>query len=245
MVTARKRAQIEDMTTIDATRTVAEITQSVPGAARAFERLGIDYCCRGKEDLARACELAHLPLDTVLQALEQAMHGRPREDVPREPRQLIRYILDRHHEFTRQELTRLGPLVEKVLRVHGEHHPELADVHRLFFALADDLLIHMLKEERVLFPYIERLADGDFSPPPFGTIDNPLTMMDAEHETVGALLAELERVTDRYTPPHNSCGSYRALYTGLKEMQADVHVHVHLENHVLFPSAVTLERAAR
>lgn len=230
------------MTTIDATRTVAEITQSVPGAARTFERLGIDYCCKGKEALARACELAHLPLETVTQALEQGMYGRAREDIPKEPRQLIRHIIERHHEFTRQELTRLGTLVEKVWRVHGDRHPELKEVHRLFFALVDDLEPHMLKEERVLFPYIERLADGDRSPPPFGTVENPIRMMNVEHESVGALLTELERVTDHYTAPANACGSYRALYAGLQELQADIHEHVHLENHVLFPRALLMER---
>jgi regulator of cell morphogenesis and NO signaling len=233
------------MTTIDATRTVAELTDSVPGAARTFERLGIDYCCRGKVALSRACELAHVPLESVVLLLEQGMHGRPREDVPKEPRQLIRYILDRHHEFTRTELTRLGPLAEKVERVHGSKHPELAEVHRLFFELADDMLLHMLKEERVLFPYIERLADGDHTPPPFGSIEHPLRMMNMEHESAGALLSELERVTSAYTPPDDACGSYRALYAGLKELQADLHMHVHLENHLLFPSAQALERAVR
>jgi regulator of cell morphogenesis and NO signaling len=241
MVALQYCAQVDSMTALDATRTVAEITQTVPGAARAFERLGIDYCCRGKEPLAHACELLSLPLDAVLQTLEQGMYGRTREDVPREPRQLIRYIIERHHVFTREELARLGRLAEKVQRVHGDKRPELAQVERLFLALADDLTPHMLKEEHVLFPYIERLADGDRSVPPFGTVENPIRMMHNEHESVGALLAELEQVTSRYTPPANACGSYRALYAGLAELQADIHMHVHLENHVLFPMAVALE----
>jgi regulator of cell morphogenesis and NO signaling len=233
------------MTTNEAKRTLAEHTDTLPVAARTFERLGIDYCCRGKEALARACERLHLPVESVVLQLEQGMYGRPREDVPKEPRQLIRYIVDRHHAFTRTEFTRLGPLAEKVERVHGSKHPELAQVYRLLFELADDMLLHMLKEERVLFPYIERLADGDHSPPVFGSLEHPLRTMHMEHESAGALLTELERVTSGYTPPEDACGSYRALYAGLKELQADLHMHVHLENHFLFPSAEALERAAR
>jgi regulator of cell morphogenesis and NO signaling len=244
MVAGRRRAHVEGMTIIDATRTVAEITQSVPGAARVFERLGIDYCCRGKEALQKACELADLPLDNVLQTLSTEMHGRALQDAPREPRQLIHYILERHHTFTRDELTRLGPLAEKVCRVHGDKHPELHVVRTLFEKIADDLTPHMIKEERVLFPYIERLADGDTTRPPFGSIQHPLRVMHAEHEDVGAWLAELERVTSRYTPPDGACGSYNALYTGLRELQADLHEHIHLENHVLFPRALELEQDA-
>jgi regulator of cell morphogenesis and NO signaling len=233
------------MNTIDVRRTVAEITQSVPGAARAFERLGIDYCCRGKVPLETACEQANLPLQKVLMALDEAVHSRALQDAPREPRQLIHYILERHHVFTRNELERLAPLADKVRRVHGDSHPELTEVKALLQALADDLVPHMLKEERVLFPYIERLADGDSTTPPFGTIENPLRMMDAEHESVGALLVHLERVTNHYTPPAGACGSYNALYAGLKELQADIHEHVHLENHLLFPRALELEQELR
>jgi regulator of cell morphogenesis and NO signaling len=229
------------MNTIDATRTVAEITQSIPGAARAFERLGIDYCCRGKEALERACASAQLPLEAVMRALEDAMHGRALHEAPREPRQLIRYIVDRHHTFTRDEIARLGSLADKVRRVHGHKHAELARVQAVFEELADDLMPHMIKEERVLFPYIERLADGDKTRPPFGSIVGPLGVMNMEHETVGALLRELEMVTNLYTPPPEACGSWRALYAGLKELQADIHEHVHLENHVLFPRGVAME----
>jgi regulator of cell morphogenesis and NO signaling len=233
------------MYTIDATRTVAEITQSVPGAARVFERLGIDYCCKGKEPLEKACEDAHVPLALALTTLEKNMHGRGPADAPKEPRQLLRHIVTRHHSFTRDELGRLSPLLDKVCRVHGARHPELAEIRSLFEALAEDLMPHMLKEEQVLFPYIERLADGDSTPARFGTVQNPIAMMNVEHEGVGALLAQLERVTDGYRPPEGACGSYRALYEGLKELQADIHEHVHLENHVLFPQAVALEQSLR
>jgi regulator of cell morphogenesis and NO signaling len=244
MVEGPACAHVEGMNIIDATRTVAEITQSVPGAARVFERLGIDYCCRGKEALDKACELAHLPLENVLQTLNSEMHGRALHDAPREPRQLIQYLLERHHTFTRDELARLDPLADKVCRVHGDKHPELLVVRSLFRKIAEDLGPHMTKEERVLFPYIERLADGDPTRPPFGSIQHPLRVMGSEHETVGFWLAELERITNRYTPPEGACGSYHALYTGLRELQADLHEHIHLENHVLFPRALELEQEA-
>lgn len=231
------------MTSIDTTQTVAELARTHPGAARVFERLGIDYCCRGKQPLDLACREAHVPLEDATHLLSVAGLGRGAPHIPQDAHGLIELILDRHHVFTRDELARLVPLSAKVLRVHGARVPALVDVDRLVQALAEDLLPHMEKEERVLFPYIQQLEAGIADRPPFGTVQAPLRVMHAEHEQVGALLEALSDATNQYTPPSDACGSFCALYEGLRELQADVHEHVYLENHVLFPLAEQLERA--
>lgn len=230
------------MTTIDVNRSVAELASALPGAARTFEELGIDYCCRGKQSLLDAVKEANLSLVEVQGRLERHALEHPQVPDHGDLGRLIQHLLDTHHVFTRTELARLLPLAEKVERVHARVHPELVRVRALVQELAADLLPHMQKEERVLFPYVERLLSGQRERPPFGTVANPVRVMSDEHDLVGALLLELERVTSRYTPPEDACGSYGALYAGLKALQADIHEHVHLENHVLFPAAIALER---
>lgn len=227
--------------TIDVTRTVADLAGSLRGAAKTFEQLGIDYCCRGKQSLADAAREASLPLEELRAKLEQADDEAAAVAVPQDLPSLIRYIEDKHHVFTREELARLLPLAAKVARVHAGRHPELERVCELVDALAIDLLPHMLKEERVLFPYVRRLASGEDVRAPFGSAENPIRVMHIEHEQVGALLEELDAITHHYSAPADGCGSYRALYAGLAALQFDIHQHVHLENHVLFPAALKLE----
>lgn len=125
---------------------------------------------------------------------------------------------------------------------HGDRHPELTDVQRTYTELQADLEPHLAKEERVLFPMIRELAAAD-EPLAFhcGSLRNPISVMLAEHDRVGALLADLRERTDHYTAPSDACASYDALYVGLAELEADTHQHVHIENNLLFPAVVTLE----
>jgi len=180
-------------------------------------------------------------LPRALSLLEESARGRGAPHVPRDAEGLIELIIDRHHVFTRDELDRLVPLASKVLRVHGMRHPALEKVSVILHALVAELMPHMEKEERVLFPYILQLAAGVRVTPHFGTVLRPIAVMNHEHEEVGALLRELSDATEQYTPPAFACASFRALYEGLRELQADIHEHVHLENNVLFPLAERLE----
>lgn len=244
MVRHSRRAYVPPMTQIDPHLTVSELTRTVPGAFRVFERHGIDFCCGGKIPLAQACAEKQVPLDALLQAL--AAGSEPHTSEPPEGvSALIAHIIEQHHVFESAELRRLAPLADKVIRVHGGRHPELAEVGRLMRELTGDLLPHMQKEEIVLFPAMRALESGEHGRACFATLAQPLSVMLAEHEQVGQLLRDLERVTDRYTPPANACGSYRALYEGLGELQADVHRHMYLENELLFPRATALEVALK
>ena len=230
--------------------TVREIALRRPGAARIFEALRIDYCCGGGQSLAEACEKAGVTLSEVVARLERA----PKEPTSsswddRTMSELIDHILSTHHEHDRRELDRLRALSTKVAAVHGAGHPELARVRSLVLALAQDLEPHMMKEEQVLFPYVRELdaslrGKGPRPEAFFGTVANPIAMMNQEHEQVGALLRDLRATTSDYALPADACPSYTALYRALEEFERELHTHIHLENNVLFPRAVLSEQRA-
>lgn len=157
-----------------------------------------------------------------------------------EPRPLIDHIVETHHRYLHEELPLLVTLADKVRDVHGARHPELVQVAALVTEIRDDLVPHLAKEERVLFPAIEQWSEGQRSFP-FGTIANPVRMMMAEHDRAGELLEELRTATNGYQPPHDGCASYQTLYGRLEHLEMDTHRHVHLENNVLFPAVTSDE----
>jgi len=236
---------------IDSQRTVAEIALERPQAAAVFEKLGIDYCCGGRTPLAAACEAAGVDLNHVEGLLERAGNDQP--DAGNWGEQslasLVSNIVEKHHSYCREEGLRLQPLLAKVVSKHGGHRPELSQVQDLFTALGNELSMHMMKEEQMLFPYIialEESATHKSAPPraPFGTVQNPVRMMVQEHDDAGHLLKEIRSLSGNFTAPPDACPSFKALCQGLEAFEADLHQHIHLENNILFPRAVTLEDAS-
>ena len=239
---------------IDVQQTVREVALNIPAATRVFEKLGIDYCCGGGKSLAQACGEADLPVQSVLESLESAaLSDRARQDTPLADdwakaslSDLIAHINNTHHKYTREEIARLGPLFDKVCNVHGAKHPELLGIRHDFRALAQELTVHMMKEERVLFPFIERMEEAVIAgepilPAPFGPVNNPVAMMIHEHDTAGGLLHSMRTRSSGYQPPEGACTSYKTLYGALDEFERDLHLHIHLENNILFPRAVEME----
>ncbi|HET7441605.1 MAG TPA: iron-sulfur cluster repair di-iron protein [Terriglobales bacterium] len=237
---------------VDTTQTVREMALNIPAATRVFEKLGIDYCCGGNKSLEQACGEAHLEIQRVLDSLETAANTaetrQSGEAYQVQPlAELIDHIKSTHHKYTREEIARLGPLFDKVCNVHGPKHPELLEMRHDFRALAQELTTHMMKEEMVLFPYIERMEEAVVAgepilPAPFGTVSNPVAMMIHEHDTAGNLLRNLRARSDGYQPPENACVSYKTLFSALEEFERDLHLHIHLENNILFPRAIAMER---
>ena len=237
--------------TISSTMKVRDVVLELPQATTVFEKLKIDYCCGGDTPLGEACATAGVEVANLERMLEEAV----RVDVQSNGSidfakttlgELIGHILDRHHVYTKEEMDRLEPLIEKVISAHGENHPELRSLGGLFQQLCADLKPHMFKEEQVLFPYIlemekASLQHGAAPFAPFGTVSNPIRMMMMEHETVGELLRELRAISSNYTVPPDGCISYQTLYQALEAFEKDLHQHIHLENNILFPRAVELE----
>ena len=229
---------------------VADIATTAPGTIPVFQRHHIDFCCGGRTPLAEVC--AERGLDAALLVTElNAAAGpvsaeRSWQDAPLSD--LIAHIQTRYHEHLREELPRLDAMVDKVVSRHGAHLPNvLLPLQATYKALQDELLSHMEKEDVVLFPAIVRLeaggAAGDVAAA--ASLAAPIAIMEAEHESAGEALATLRAVTAGYTPPEWACPTFRGLYFGLAQLESDMHVHVHLENHVLFPRAAQLAARLR
>ena len=203
------------------------------------------------KSLRDACAQAHVSIDAVVNALEHDSDPRHKEsadpDFTNSPLvELTDHIINTHHAYVKQEIPRIHNLLSKVVSVHGKNHPELAQVQRTFQAMSGELISHLMKEENILFPYISALEDatrqGRPAPrPPFGTVSNPVHMMEMEHDSAGAALKEMRNFTADYTAPDDACFSYKTLYAALSDFEADLHQHVHLENNILFPRAIELE----
>ena len=231
---------------------VREIALSNPAARHVLEDAGIDYCCGGGKSLEEACLGANVPAADILQKLrlnrEQVAPGEtPWTTVPLA--ELTKHIRERHHQYVRDAIPRLRELLAKVREKHGNSHRELAEIEERFSAVAREMLMHMQKEERILFPFIDSLeraanAAQAIEPPFFQTVRNPIYSMMKEHDSAGQLMREIRFSSSEFKAPADACTSYRAAYQGLEEFEKDLHLHVHLENNILFPRAVELEAAA-
>lgn len=220
---------------IDRTTTVAELVVDRPSRARLFEKLGLDYCCGGKRSLAEACAERGLDLDTVIAVLEAddgAAEGEA-EDWSRAPiGGLLDHIAGEHHALLRRELPRLSALLEKVERAHAGEQPELRETRAVFEDLRGELEAHMEKEEQVLFPACRRVEAGLPAPP---YVASAISVMEAEHARAGSALERLRELTGGYDLSRALCNTHRATVDGLRELELDLHQHIHEENNILFP----------
>jgi regulator of cell morphogenesis and NO signaling len=231
------------MVKIDESTTLADAVDAFPQLAREFERRGLDYCCGGQRSLGDACARIGLdPAITIAELSQVAATAEPAEWTTMTADELVDHLEATHHRYLWDELPRVAALVDKIVSVHGERHPELTEVARCYSQVRADLEPHLLKEERVLFPMIRELAVSTGLPSfHCGSLRNPISMMLREHDAVGDLLAKLRRLTDGYTPPADGCASYVACFSAMEQIEADTHLHIHKENNVLFPLVVRLE----
>ena len=238
---------------VDLNRTVRDLAVENPAATRVLERFGIDYCCGGGKSLREACAAANIAAEELVDSLKAADQGKNtngNKDWKVELlSDLIDHIVETHHAYTREELQRLEPLLAKVCSIHGQRHPELIRIRQLFGGLSQELSMHMMKEEQVLFPYISRMEEAvlerrPIMPPMFGTVRNPVQMMIQEHDDAGQALHEMRELSEGYTPPQDACVSFQTLYRALDEFERDLHQHIHLENNILFPRSVEMERGS-
>jgi regulator of cell morphogenesis and NO signaling len=216
---------------IDPSRTVAELVLEQPSRARVFEELGVDYCCGGKRRLDEACEARGVTVDTALAALEAARDEHSTErDWARAPLvELCDHIVSAHHDRLREELPRLDGLLEKVVRAHGDERPELAEMRETFVALRVELEEHMATEEEELFPLVARGGPYD---------EARVAELEHEHEFAGSALARLRELSGGYDLERALCNTHRATVDGLRELELDLHQHIHEENNILFPRAL-------
>ncbi len=236
------------MIPIDSTTTVGQLVAERPARARVFKQMGIDYCCGGKTPLRDACAAGGIDAQKVVDALNRVDAEATltdETDWTRAPlADLLANILDTHHAYLRRELPQLTQIAAKVREAHMARHPELTEVQAVFNDLRAELETHMLKEEQVLFPLIQTMeSDGAVAAAHCGSVQNPIRVMECEHDAAGAALLRLRTLTSGFTAPADACNTYRVLLSGLAELETDLHRHIHKENNILFPRAVELEAA--
>ncbi|HMB93856.1 MAG TPA: iron-sulfur cluster repair di-iron protein [Rhodothermales bacterium] len=231
-------------------RTVGELVAEDYRKAEVFKRYGIDFCCGGGRTVQDACAkkgVDYEELASSLRTVAASERTAPALNFKEwDPGFLADYIVNIHHVYVRENLPLLKQFTTKVARVHGEAHPEVVEIARLFDELAQELDQHMIKEETVLFPHVKRLTTAykqgtTLTSPPFGTVQNPIRMMEHEHDQAGAIMHEIRRLSNDFTPPEGACTTYRVTYAKLQEFEDDLHQHVHLENNILFPKTAALE----
>ena len=241
------------MTGTNTFTTIGEIVAADFRTAAVFQRHQIDFCCQGARTIERGYREAGVDATDVLREIDevrsQGSNGAPWFNTWGLPT-LIDYIVANHHEYGRQQLALIVPHSRRIADAHGNRHPELRRVAELVVEIADEMTAHMVKEEHVLFPYIAQLAEAAAARrpaprAPFGSVDSPIRVMEAEHESAGRAMLEIRELTDGFVPPPDACTTYRVCLQELDAFEQDLHAHVHLENNILFPKASALEAAGR
>jgi regulator of cell morphogenesis and NO signaling len=224
------------------------LTQDIK-AAHVFEKYGIDFCCKGNRPLKEACEEKNISVDTILNELENVTTTEGTGEKRYENwdlKFLIDYIVNNHHSYVRNAITQLLPHLEKIAFKHGNKYTFLSEVESLFKDVAAEMDAHMQKEEKVLFHLIKYLVDcKKFNERPkmngFVTVKNPINAMEAEHKNAGGAMEKIRNLTNNFTPPEDACNTFKLTYRELEDFEKDLHIHVHLENNILFPKAIKLE----
>jgi regulator of cell morphogenesis and NO signaling len=226
--------------------TVGQWVSEHPQTARLFETLKIDYCCGGGKTLAQACTEKGLQPQEIIAQLVSVSAQEPATDeknwLDAPLGELCQHIEQTHHAYLKDELPRLSGLVDKVANAHGENHPALFELRAVFEELRAELEPHMAKEEQILFPAVRHLEQAAECPQfPFGTVANPIRMMEHEHDVAGTALGKIRELTDDFQAPPDACNSYRVMVDSLRHLERDLHQHIHKENNIMFPRAQRLE----
>jgi len=225
---------------------ISEITLALPNGIPVLEQHGIDYCCGGSKPLADACETLQLDPTKIIEEMRVREADASGEDIvdwtTRSMTELADHIEQTHHAFVRESLGRLKTMMPRLLRAHGQKHPELQRLDEILAVFADDMEDHMVREERVLFPWLRRLeSKTELQSGPPWSVKRPISCMEHDHDDAGEQLRRMRKLTNDYTPPEDACGTYREAYRVLAALEGDTHRHIHKENNILFPTGVRAE----
>jgi len=231
-------------------QTVGEIVAKDFRTASVFSKYGIDFCCGGDEPLDEICKKQSVDRTKLQNDLEEAVrNGKEDVDFNALPLDLLaNYIEETYHAYIKKKAPVLIQYLGKIKEVHGERHPELYKIFDLFSQSAMDLSMHLQKEERILFPLIRELAEADrcgssVEQSHCGTVQNPISVMKAEHEIEGERFKKVSELSGGYTTPADGCNTYHTAYEMLDEFERKLHEHIHLENNILFPKAIEMEKS--
>ncbi|OUL63272.1 iron-sulfur cluster repair di-iron protein [Flavobacterium sp. AJR] len=218
--------------------------------AAVFSKYKIDFCCKGNRTIDEVCAKQEIDSKVLLKKIKEALSAEDTNaiDFNSWPLDLLAdYIEKTHHRYVEDKSIIIMQFLNKLCSVHGGNHPELFKINQLFIECAGELAQHMKKEELMLFPFIKKMVkaketDEALVQPPFGTVSNPIAMMMHEHDAEGERFREIASLTNDYQAPSDGCTTYKVTYAMLKEFEENLHTHIHLENNILFPKAMILEK---
>jgi regulator of cell morphogenesis and NO signaling len=220
---------------------IGEIVTIDIKTAVIFEKYGLDFCCGGGQTLEQACISKGVDIEVIISDINKLsnkdMTLQDFESMPLD--ELVDYIKKTHHKYIYENAQPSAEFIQKVANVHGERHPETIEIAKLYIDLLDELHQHMMKEEQILFPYIRRMVQEPTNNGAF--INGPISVMETEHDEAGIILKKISKLSNDYEAPADGCNTYKAAYSSIKAMQEDIHLHIHLENNILFPKARKLE----
>lgn len=229
-------------------KTVAEFVTENIKTADVFKKHGIDFCCGGGVTIKEACKKNAVDFDTLITELNlvESTNSFLNDYNKWELDFLIDFIQNTHHKYVDENLTLLKQYVDKVAQAHGDNHPEIFEIQELIHVVSDELTTHMKKEELLLFPFIKKLVRAKrehtkIEKPYFDSVNNPIQMMEEDHDHAGDIFKHISKLTNAYQTPEDACNTFKALYAKLKEFEDDLYQHVHLENNILFPKARYIE----
>ncbi|MBS1496791.1 MAG: iron-sulfur cluster repair di-iron protein [Bacteroidetes bacterium] len=232
---------------------IGEIVAEDYRTATVFKNYGIDFCCNGNRNIEEACASQKIKKEELISELKEITRQCTQitsdfQSWP--PDLLINYIEKKHHRYVRAQVPVLQEYLAKLCKVHGSRHPELFEIQKLFAQSSMEFMVHMEKEEKVLFPYIINLSDENsdknvLAKTAFGTVAMPISNMMHEHEAEGGRFRKIKELSKDYTAPDDACHTYGITYLLLQEFENDLLLHIHLENNILFPKAIEMEKALK
>lgn len=231
-------------------KTIGEYVAEDFRTAAVFKKNKIDFCCRGNRSLEEVCEKEGIDYELISKELEASTQSNTNNSIDFNtwPLDLLAdYIEKTHHRYVEEKSVILQQFLTKLVKVHGGNHPELFEIHQIFNSVAQGLAAHMKKEELILFPFIRKMVKAQMSNEKlpqahFGSVENPIDMMEHEHTEEGDKLRRLAELANEYQPPADACNTYRVTFAMLDEFEQDLHKHIHLENNILFPKSIELEK---
>lgn len=215
-------------------------------AATVFQKYGIDFCCKGGRSIETVCASNNISSDVLLNELAKVTENPNKTGVDFKSWSidlLVDYIERKHHKYIRDTTPAIKEFLDKLCEVHGENHPELFEIRSQFKSSAEELINHMKYEEEILFPMVRNLVS-----PTAGAVQENFTLQESiknlmmEHDVEGVRFRKISELSDNYSTPEDGCTTYRVAYSLLKEFENDLHLHIHLENNILFTNILEMER---
>jgi len=229
--------------------TIGQIAVKDLRKAEVFKKYGIDFCCGGKKTVRQVCEEKGIDATKVEQELQQVNTENKTDKNAYNEWELdflADYIVNTHHRYVRKYLPELRGYALKVAQVHGDHHPELFEIQKLVETINEELSEHMVNEEKVLFTYVKKIVNARNNSLPLNkegrNLASLIDELEEEHDYVGRCLDKIRALSNGYAIPDDACASYKLLFKMIQEFEDDLHIHIHLENNILFPKAVEMEK---